>query len=159
MPALTLFAYLQGASMEHALVEGGLVAFFALAGSPGHRFHRFCSIAVSLGLITCSAVLIHIWDGHIEAHFHFFVMISILSLYEDWLPFGLAFGYVVAHHGILGAISPESVYNHPEAVAHPWTWALIHGIFVSSAGVAGVVAWRFNEGTRAYMDHSSCTIR
>lgn len=154
-PALALLAFSRGASLEHAAGEGAVIAAFAIVGIGGAHHRRLRSIAVSLGLITCSAMLIHIWDGHIEAHFHFFVVISILSLYEDWLPFGLAFGYVVAHHGVLGVLSPESVYNHPAAVAHPWTWALIHGVFVSGAGMAGVVAWRCNEHTRAFIDHQS----
>ena len=69
----------------------------------------------------------------IEAHFHFFVVIGMLTLYQDWLPFLLAIAYVVLHHGVMGVIAPHSVYNHPDAIAHPWRWALIHGGFVLAA--------------------------
>jgi hypothetical protein len=31
-------------------------------------------------------------------------MIAVIALYEDWVPFGLAIGYVVAEHGTLGAL-------------------------------------------------------
>ena len=48
--------------------------------------------------------------GAIEAHFSFFVMIAVIALYEDWVPFGVALGFVVAEHGIAGAIVPLSVY-------------------------------------------------
>ena len=85
----------------------------------------------------------------IEAHFHFFVMIVVLALYEDWLPFLMAAAYVVVHHGLTGAIAPHEVFNHPDALAHPWKWAAIHGAFVTAAGVASVVAWRLNEGARS----------
>ena len=91
----------------------------------------------------------HFSGGVIEAHFYFFVMIVLLTLYEDWLPFGVAVGYVVLHHGLLGAIDPASVYNHADAQAHPWKWAGIHGAFVLMAGAAGVVSWRLNEDARA----------
>ena len=47
-------------------------------------------------------MLVHLWDGVIEAHFHFFVMIGILTLYQDWMPFLVAIGYVVFHHGVDG---------------------------------------------------------
>ncbi|MDQ4049168.1 MAG: PAS domain S-box protein, partial [Actinomycetota bacterium] len=106
------------------------------------------AVIVSLGLITASALVVHISGGVIEAHFHFFVMIVVLSLYEDWLPFLVAAAYVVAHHGLTGALDPHAVYNHPDAVAHPWRWAVIHGAFVTAAGIASVVAWRLNEAVR-----------
>ena len=60
-----------------------------------------------------SAVLVHDWSGTIEAHFHYFVMIAVLALYEDWVPFGLSVLYVVIEHGLVGVISPHSVYDHP----------------------------------------------
>ena len=31
----------------------------------------------------------------------------------------------------------------------------MHGLFVSSAGAAGIVAWRFNEDTRARISHQN----
>jgi len=34
-----------------------------------------------------SALAVHLADGSIEAHFMFFVMIIVISLYEDWRPF------------------------------------------------------------------------
>jgi diguanylate cyclase (GGDEF)-like protein len=92
-----------------------------------------------------SALLAHLWDGRTEANFHFFVVIPILILYQDWAPFLLALGYVVLHHGILGTIAPGSVYSHADAVAHPWLWALIDGGFVLAACAASLVSWAANE--------------
>jgi len=152
---LPLFGVIRGVGVGHAIVEGSIVAAFAVTALLARTRPRLQSVAVSVGLMACSAVLVHLWDGRIEAHFHFFVMVSLLTLYEDWLPFGLAFGFVVAHHGTLGALAPESVYDHPAAWANPWLWALVHGGFVAAAGAAGVAAWRLNEVTRARMLHQA----
>jgi diguanylate cyclase (GGDEF)-like protein len=81
----------------------------------------------------------------VEAHFHFFVMIGVITLYQDWLPFGLALGYVVVHHTVLGMLAPTQVFNHPAAERAPWKWALIHGAFVAAASVAYLVNWRLSE--------------
>jgi mannitol-specific phosphotransferase system IIBC component len=86
---------------------------------------------VAFGLLTCSALLVHVWDGRTEAHFHFFVMLSALVLYEDWTPYGLALVYVVLHHGVVGVMDPDSVFDHAGAVDDPWTWAAIHAVFVA----------------------------
>jgi diguanylate cyclase (GGDEF)-like protein/PAS domain S-box-containing protein len=145
---LTVFAFARGFGVLHSLSEGAVVALIATAATLAGERKRAAATLVSFGLITSSAVLVHIWGGVIEAHFHFFVMIVLLSLYEDWLPFLVAAAYVVVHHGVAGAIAPHSVYNHPEAVAHPWRWAAIHGLFVTGAGIASVITWRLNEEVR-----------
>ena len=145
---LAIFALTQGYTVFHAFSH--VAGLFVLAGGAllVQDRRRIAAAIVSVGLITSSALLVHIWEGHIEGHFHFFVMIVVLALYEDWLPFLLAAGYVVLHHGLAGAIDPGAVYNHGDAVEHPWKWAVIHGLFVTGAGIASVAAWKLNEQVR-----------
>jgi diguanylate cyclase (GGDEF)-like protein/PAS domain S-box-containing protein len=152
--ALTLFSMVEGYSLLHSVAHtGSLLPFGVFALLFEHR-RRAASTLVSLGLITACALLVHIWHGAIEAHFLFFVTIVVLALYEDWIAFLVAFAYVVIHHGVMGALHPSGVYNHPDAVAHPWKWALIHGGFVAAAGIASVIAWRLNETVRAEAEAS-----
>jgi PAS domain S-box-containing protein len=103
-------------------------------------------------LITASALLVHLSGGVIEMHFHFFVMVALITLYEDWLPFLFAIGYVVLQHGVIGALDPTAVYDHPDAWANPWKWAAIHGVFVLAASAASVVCWRVVENARRETD-------
>jgi diguanylate cyclase (GGDEF)-like protein len=145
VPALVAFGLANGQPPLHMLQEGGFVAAFAIAATLERLSQKVRVGAASAGLISCSAVLVHLSGGYIEAHFHFFVMIGILTLYQDWTPFLVAIAYVVLHHGLGGVLAPASVYNHPDAVEHPWRWALVHGGFVLAASVAHIVAWRTNE--------------
>jgi diguanylate cyclase (GGDEF)-like protein len=112
------------------------------------------SAASSLALLTVCALLVHISGGLIEMHFSFFVVIVVLTLYEDWMPFLLSVFYVLIHHGVLGTVEPHEVFNRPAAWADPWKWAGIHALFVALAGVAGVVAWRLNENVRVRMNEA-----
>jgi diguanylate cyclase (GGDEF)-like protein/PAS domain S-box-containing protein len=146
---LTLFGVARGYPLLHSMFDGSVVAAPAVLALMVRRRQRASAVLVSLGLITSSAILVHLWGGVIEAHFHFFVMIVVLSLYEDWLPFLIAAAYVVIHHGLFGALDPGSVFNHHAAIAHPWRWALIHGGFVTAAGAGAVANWRLNENVRA----------
>jgi signal transduction histidine kinase len=147
--ALPIFGMAMGYSAVHSILEGGLIPGIAALAAllPGPRKVR--AGLVTLGLLSCSAVLTHFSGGYIEAHFHFFIVIVLVGLYEDWLPFGLALAYVVLHHGIGGAIDPSSVYNHPAAQQHPWRWAAIHGVAISAAGALSIWAWKLNEDLRA----------
>jgi signal transduction histidine kinase len=147
--ALPIFGMAMGYSALHSILEGGLIpGGVALAAlRPGPRKLR--AALVSLGLLTCSALLTHFSGGYIEAHFHFFIVIVLVGLYEDWLPFGLALAYVVLHHGIGGAIDPSSVYNHPAGQHHPWRWAAIHGVAISLAAALSIWTWKLNEELRA----------
>jgi diguanylate cyclase len=139
------FAVVRGKGLVHSLLEGALVAAFAVPAAHPAVGRRARSAAAVLGLITASAVLVHLSGGVIETHFHFFVMIGVITLYQDWLLFGLALGYVVVHHGVLGVLEPTEVYNHPAAWQQPWKWALVHGGFVLAASVAYLVNWRLSE--------------
>ena len=142
---LTAFGLVRGQSIPHMALEGALLALPAIIATSEKVGLRMRVAAASFGLITASSMLVHLWGGVTEAHFHFFVMIGVLTLYQDWMPFLIAIGYVVLHHGVMGVIAPSQVYSNPDAVAHPWRWATIHGAFVLAASAAHIVAWRTNE--------------
>jgi PAS domain S-box-containing protein len=146
---IPLFGMVRGYSLAHSLLEASPVAAAAAIAAFGGRSRRMRSGAATLGVMTSSAVLVHLSGGVIEVHFHFFVMLSIIALYNDWVPFLLALAYVVLHHGIIGVLYPSDVYNHPAAINNPWKWAAIHGVFILMASVAGLVAWRLTEEARA----------
>jgi diguanylate cyclase (GGDEF)-like protein len=145
VPFLLTFGLLMGQPLPHMIQEAGIPAIAAWIARSERYGMRTRVVAASFGLISCSAILVHLSGGYIEAHFHFFVMIGVLTLYQDWIPFLVAIGYVVLHHGVGGVLAPDSVYNHPDAVGHPWRWALVHGAFVLAASGAHIVAWRTNE--------------
>ncbi len=148
VPVVLSIAVAARLSLGHAALEVGVVALAAAAATLAGDRRKLAASLVSLGLLTCSAILIHLGDGVIELHFHFFVVVVALTLYEEWLPFLLAAAYVALHHGVLGTLEPDTVYNHPDAIEHPVRWALVHAGFIAAAGVAAVAAWRLNEDVR-----------
>jgi PAS domain S-box-containing protein len=83
--------------------------------------------------------------GLIESHFHFFVILPLVALYQDWRPFLTALAFVLFHHGIVGLIDPASVYNHPAALASPLKWAVVHAAYVLGLVAVLVFHWRFAE--------------
>jgi PAS domain S-box-containing protein len=136
-------------SVLHAVSEGFLVGVFAFLGGWLRASRALRAALVGLGLISSSAILVHLLGGYIELHFHFFVMLTFLALYQDWVPFGLSILYVAVHHGVVGVLWPTEVYNHPAAIESPWTWAGIHAFFVLWASVGSVIAWSLNEAAIA----------
>ena len=139
------FGVIVGRDVVTSAEAAGLLGVFALLAGTDPRRRRFVSSVAALGLVSASAVLVSLSGGVIEMHFHFFVMVGILTLYQDWLPFLLAIGFVVVHHGVFGTLDAAAVYDHADAVAHPVKWALIHGAFVLAASTVSVIAWRLNE--------------
>jgi diguanylate cyclase (GGDEF)-like protein len=103
------------------------------------------SASTSLGLVLGASLFVHFAGGSIEAHFQFFVILAFLTLYQAWLPLLVALAYVVAEHGIIGALDPRAVYNNPSDIAHPWKYAAIHGGFVLAASFANILSWRLSE--------------
>lgn len=143
--ALATMGVVRGYGIGHSMLEGGFVAALAVLAMQSRGSIRFRSATATLGLISSSAILVHLSGGIVEAHFHFFAMIGIITLYQDWVPFGLAIGFVSVHHGVASTLFPRSVFNHYAALNNPWKWAVIHAVFVLGASAANVYAWRFNE--------------
>lgn len=141
----SLEALFRDGTVLHTVGEGLIVAVFAALGAWKALGRTGQATSVGFGLMSSSAILVHLSGGYIEIHFHFFVMLIFLALYQDWVPYILAIAYVAIHHGLVGVVWPEEVFNHAAAFAAPWTWAGIHAFFVLWASVGTVVAWRFNE--------------
>ncbi|MFD2091190.1 putative bifunctional diguanylate cyclase/phosphodiesterase [Blastococcus deserti] len=141
---LVLFAWLRGHGQPAAVAVLAAVAGpVALAGVP-QLGRKGRAAATTLSLMAASAALVHLWAGVTEAHFVFFVMVGVVSLYQDWAPYGIALVVVTLHHGVVGTIYPHAVYSH-DAVHDPWLWAGIHAAFVLAASIAHLAAWRLNE--------------
>ena len=142
---LSFRALLDDDSAVHVLGEALVVALFGVLACWRRAGRTVQATFVGFGLMSASAILVHLSGGYIEFHFHFFVMLTFLALCQDWIPYLLAVAFVAVHHGVVGVLWPRSVYNHEAAFNAPWTWAGIHALFVLWSCVGSVVAWRFNE--------------
>lgn len=152
------FAIIRGYEPTHFLAELTGVALAGLVAQRA-RGRRVRSMAATVALVTCSALLVHMSGGLIEAHFHFFIMVGVVTLYQDWVPFGLAMAYVVVHHGTVGLLDPHSVYNHEAALNKPLLWAVIHGLFITGAALAGLRSWRHAEIERERAEEAAARLQ
>jgi diguanylate cyclase (GGDEF)-like protein len=142
--ALVLLSWLWGRGQPAAvLILVSITAPLVLAVHP-RVGRKGQASATTLSLMAASATLVHLWTGVTESHFIFFVMVGVVSLYQDWVPYGIALLVVTAHHGIVGTLYPHVVFSHG-AVHNPWAWAGIHAAFVLAASLAHLAAWRLNE--------------
>ena len=142
------FGLVMGADIKQVLFGTFLMGFLGMIAREPMWKRGLRSGAASLAMLTSSSLLVNFSNGLTEMHFHFFVMVSLIALYQDWLPFLLAIGYVFFEHALVGVITPHSVYSHPAAWAEPWTWAAIHAVFVTGLSIVCVVNWHINETER-----------
>jgi len=126
---------------------GVITALGLLALSP--RFSRRARTALSSAAVTVSSVtLVFFSGGFIEAHFHFFLALVVLAMYEDWLPFALGFIGVAISHVVFGLIDASRVYNHVAAIENPMVWGVIHALFVVGIAVGLMAQWYSTERSR-----------
>ena len=147
-PVVGVFGLVMGYGLGHVSLETLPVIATAVIGRHATLSRRTREVFTTLALVTSSAVLVHMSGGYIEMHFHFFVVVAMVTLYQQWQPFLLAIGFVALHHGIAGAIDPTGVYNHPDAIAHPWRWAGVHAGFIAMESAVCITTWRLNEAAR-----------
>ncbi|RZU33647.1 putative bifunctional diguanylate cyclase/phosphodiesterase [Blastococcus saxobsidens] len=142
--ALVLLAWVWGFGQPVAAGVFLLVAAPLAFAVPARVPRAGRAAATTVSLMAGSAALVHLWGGVTEAHFAFFVMIGVVSLYQDWVPFGIAVVVVALHHGVVGTLFPHEVFGH-SGEHDPWLWAAIHAGFVLAASLAHLSAWRLNE--------------
>jgi len=148
---LAIVTPLLGYSLFDTALHGVPLVVAAVIAGQTRRSPRFRSLATSFGLLTTAALGVHLAGGLTEAHFSFFVLVVLLTLYEDWAVLVLAIGYVLVHHGLLGMVDPMAVFHDGNEYRHPWKWAGIHALFIAATSVAGIIAWRLNEDVRRQM--------
>jgi signal transduction histidine kinase len=144
VPPLFAFGLWQGYDVGHMVLEvappTAALVFARLA-----RNRRLAAFFVTFGLIFCSYLLVHLSEGSIEAHFHFFILIGLIVLYQDWVPLLWNTLFTLVSHGVGGVVDPSSVYNHYAAQNKPWLWAGIHAVSVLAACVGVTIFWKNTE--------------
>ncbi len=144
---LAVLGLVQGYGVLTALAAATAVALpLAVAVLPAPPEGRgIRAAAATLSVMLGCALFVFLLDGMTESHFLFFVMVGLVSLYQDWVPFGVALLVVVLHHGAFGAMFPHSVFGHSAGHQSPWIWAGIHAAFVLAASAVHLASWRLNE--------------
>jgi signal transduction histidine kinase len=153
VPALFVFGLAMGQPVLHALGEVALAALLVGLAQAPQVPRRVQGILVSAGLVWCSAVLVHFSGGLIEAHFHFFIILGFIALYQDWAAFGWAIVFTALSHGLGSTLAPDLMFNHTAAVDRPWTWALIHAGAVLFAATGQIIGWRHAEAAQDRATH------
>ncbi len=110
-----------------ALFLGASLAIFptllacAHSGKPGARF------ALAIAQVLFSSLFIHLMYGRIEAHFHVFGSLALLSFFRDWRVIVAASAIVLIDHGLRGLLWPEMIYG---TGVRSLSRSLEHGIWV-----------------------------
>ncbi|GIJ51191.1 hypothetical protein Val02_80770 [Virgisporangium aliadipatigenens] len=110
------------------------------------------AVAVSVGYMFAADAFVHAGGGLTDLHFHFFVVLALIGLYQDWVPFALSVGMVAVHHLGVGIIAPETVFSEEKARDNPFAWALMHAAFVLAMCAAQMAYWRFSAVAQGQAD-------
>jgi diguanylate cyclase len=139
------FGFLRGASVILCLLDVMLVGAPALLALYSGVSRRARTISATVSLMFASATIVDLAGGSDVAHFHFFVMVAVVALYQDWTAFGVCILITVLHHAVLGTIDPDVVYGDTTERRDPILWAFVHGAFVLAESVALLISWKGNE--------------
>lgn len=135
--------YLGNSALMIGYTLAAPICFLVLGQVAGNN--RLRSFFTTGGFVFCSAGLVVLSSGAIEAHFHFFIIIGFIALYQDWVPFLWNVGFTVISHGIGSLWLGNLIFATAAGQAHPWLWSGIHGIAVLVACIGMVIFWRVTE--------------
>lgn len=66
-------------------------------------------LSVAAGFMTFTALIIQQSGGDMEAHFSFFLLMSVQVVYADWRPLILSFVLIIIHHVVFTLLQPIGV--------------------------------------------------
>jgi PAS domain S-box-containing protein len=146
VPLLWLYTLHTGRGIAHAtIVVGAVLVALAVAVWGGRRRTR--TLASTLGLLICSALVVYLSGGLVESHFHYFVAVALIGLYEEWLVYAVAVAFVALQHGIMGSYAPDHVIGHHDD--SPWVWTAVHTGFILAACATQLAFWRVSQRAHA----------
>ncbi|MCU1391903.1 MAG: putative signaling protein [Ilumatobacteraceae bacterium] len=111
------------------------------------RSRQWRSMYTTLGLFASASMYVYLAGGVTEAHFLYFVLVGVISLYQDWRPFLAGVSLVLFNHVVFGLIMPGAVFEMADSMTIGVTMrmALIHTVFLLASTVASIVAWKASE--------------
>ena len=133
-----------------AVADGGaarawpvLVPLLLLVGARVRAMgRRLLSLCATAGLLSASAVVTELSGHPPEADFHYFVVVAVVALYQDWAVYALAIAFVLLGHGLM-------VTGHSgSGQGGDWAWALRHSGFFLAQSAVLVLFWRAHELSR-----------
>jgi diguanylate cyclase (GGDEF)-like protein/PAS domain S-box-containing protein len=107
------------------------------------RSRRVGAASVSMGLLLAAALLVSIGGGRTDLHFGYFLVLALISLYQDWLPLVVSVVLVVVEHLLMGEMAPDLIYSDHTARNSPIAFAVLHAGFVAGVCAVQVVYWSF----------------
>ena len=129
-------------------VLGGVMTCGVIASVATSQAGR--AISTSVGFLLAADALVHAGGGMIDLHFHFFVVIALIGLYQNVTAFFLAVVLVAVHHFGVGVLAPQLVFG--DHVGHGTGSilgrALLHAGFVTAMAGAQVTYWHFEAAAR-----------
>ncbi|WP_041841572.1 methyl-accepting chemotaxis protein [Actinoplanes friuliensis] len=128
-------------------VLGGVLICGVISGTAGTQ--RGQAIATSVGFMLATDAVVHAGGGMIDLHFHFFVVIALIGLYQEWIAFAFAVFLVAVHHLGIGLLAPELVFAHTQHTTGSILGrAVLHTFFVLAMAAAQITYWHFDAAAR-----------
>ena len=149
MTLLTLpYGISQGMPLRHAPMVVWLPIVLLIA-SRRMRTREWRSVLTTLGLFGSASVYVYLAGGATESHFAYFVLVGVISLYQDWRPFLVGVGVVLVNHVLFGLVMPRAVFEPTPGVDFTMSMTLktaaLHTSFLLASTVASLVAWKASE--------------
>lgn len=105
--------------------------------------------AAAIALLSCSAALIVFSGGIPLVHFHLFLAVGLISLYQSWQVLLLGLAFICLELGLIGTVAPRSLYDASGAPVSAAWWVVIDGTFVLGAAAIHLTFWSLQERAHA----------
>jgi signal transduction histidine kinase len=144
VPVLLVLGMVREDSPARGVVDGLIPLVLLLVAVAPRRAQvprRLRACAAALGLVSCSALLVHLFPTQPELHIHYFVAIAAVALFQEWAVYAVALSFVAVQDLLVGPPQRGGVDD--------WGLAGLYLGFLVVESAVLVLFWHVNEVSRA----------
>lgn len=130
-------------------LAGSLVVVVALAVALRAPTRLVGMSASAIALLSCSAGLIAMSGGLPATHFHIFLAIGVISLYQSWQVLLLGLAFVFTELGVIGLVEADAIYENANVALSGWAGLMIDALLVVGAAAINLTFWSLQERAHA----------
>ena len=128
----------------HVVLFGLALVVVLLAVAVGPFAERTRALCASSALLLCSLLLVDLFPEHPEIQAQLFVVVALVSLYQDWVVFIPAVACAVAQYTLL-----PLVVDPGASMTQPIAWAAVRATLVATEAAVLAIFWHTHGQAKA----------
>lgn len=146
LPVLLTVGARSGVSVMQTTVPVLIAGLFAVLAASDRVTEALRPLLATLALLTGGSLLVWVGGGSLVAHLVFVALVTVATLYHDWLAYLVSVSYIWVFYVALGVADPSAVFSGA-AIDQPYI-GVVMAITATICATTGMVSWLIADASQ-----------